>query len=57
MIMNDKIINILTPTIILATRVDSFTPLINNRVKINTIITAGILTATGILSNKNGILS
>ena len=54
---NDNIINKLTPTIILATRVDSFTPFINKSVRTNTIKTAGIFTATGILSNKNGILS
>ena len=56
-IAEDKIINILTPTIILATLVDSFTPLISKSVKTKTITTAGKLTATGILSNMNGILS
>ena len=57
--MNDKIINIFTPTIIVATLVDSFTPFTNKIVKINTIIIAGILIAIGISKPKgkckNGI--
>ena len=55
--MNDNMINIFTPTIMLAALVDSFTPLISKSVRIKTIIAAGILIAIGILSNKYGILS
>ena len=41
-------INIFTPTIIVATLVDSLTPLTNNIVKSKTIAIAGTFTATGI---------
>ena len=53
--------NILTPTIIVATFVDSLTPFINKTVNIKTIAIAGIFIANGISipSGKciNGILS
>ena len=55
--INEIIINIFTPTIILATLVDSFTPLIKSIVNIKTIVIAGRFTEKGICPNKYGTLS
>ena len=54
--MKESIMNILTPTIILANLVDSLIPFINKIVNNKTIIIAGIFIAIGIslIGNHDG---